>query len=162
VKIRQNNIFLFLYCFTKNLYENLSRKNLQSKKSPIWYPDILLFRSRPPALNFAILCESNTRFNLQDHSLNLLSHPKLILTYISHVGYLSPSKGKFLEFLRHYSYHELTKDCIRIFMLTLCHTQNSLKNYLWCDFSYWVQQTQLSTHYMLNIVIKDFILSFRN
>jgi hypothetical protein len=30
---------------------------------------------------------------------------------------------------------------------------------MWCDFSYWVQQTQLSTHYVLNIVINDFNMS---
>jgi hypothetical protein len=81
---------------------------------------------------------------------------KLILTSISHVGYLCPSKDKFIEFSRHYSYHGLTKDCIIIFMVTLWHTPNSYKNCVWCDFSYWVQQAQLSTHQVLYIVIKDF------
>jgi hypothetical protein len=74
---------------------------------------------------------------------NIPRSAKLILTLISHVGYLSPSKGKFIDSSRHYSYHRLTKYCIRIFMIILWHTPNSQKNCVWCDFSYWVQQAQL-------------------
>jgi hypothetical protein len=54
----------------------------------------------------------------------------LIFTSIFYVGYLCPSNDKFIMFSRHYSYHGLTKDLIRIFIVTLWHIPNSLKNFM--------------------------------
>jgi hypothetical protein len=118
-----NLLFItILKSYTKCCF-SITYSNLKSRWCLIIYKALYLF-------GYGKCCYLSTRGVIGSY---IPRSAKLVLVSISHVDYLCPSKGKFLEFSRHYYYHgldcDIRKILIRIVYDVISHIGCNKPNY---------------------------------